>query len=342
LAWVLESAGLDPGFMIGGIARNFDQNYKNGSGQYFVIEGDEYDTAFFDKQPKFLHYTPSRAIITSIEFDHADIYNDLEHVKKAFSDFIRLMPKSALLVGCKDYAALNGVAQDAASCRFTSYGTSEGSEWRLRDIVCGPEWTCFSAVSAGDVIGNFKTRLMGEHNALNALAVIVVASDIGLSYETIYKGLETFGGVKRRQEIRGEKRGVTVIDDFAHHPRAVYETISAVSSCYPDRRMIAVFEPRSNSSRRNTFQQEYSKAFDKADIVCIRDPPLLEKIPVNERFSSERLVNDLIARGVAAYHFKNADEIIAFLVANARSGDLALIMSSGGFENIHERLLDAL
>lgn len=341
LAWILESAGLDPGFMIGGILKNFGRNYKTGSGPYFVVEGDEYDTAFFDKGPKFLHYTPSRAIITSVEFDHADIYRDLNHVKEAFSKFIAAIPQDSLLAACNHYPAVMELVPKG-SCRTVTYGLNESAEWRIKDLLFESPRAHFTVVRNGESFGRFRAPLMGKHNLLNALAVIAVAHDIGLSIQQIAEGLETFEGVKRRQEIRGEKRGVTVIDDFAHHPTAVKETIGAVSAFYPNKRLVAVFEPRSNSSRRNIFQREYSDSFDSADLVCVRKPTLLEKIPVDERFSSELLAADLKSRGIDAHYFPDTDAIIEFLKKNLRSDDIVLIMSNGGFDNIHERLLAAL
>ena len=341
LAWMLESAGLAPGFMIGGILKNFGQNYKTGTGPYFIVEGDEYDTAFFDKGPKFLHYVPSRAIITSIEFDHADIYRDFDHVKAAFSAFIHGIPTTSLLVACHDYPAICELSRKA-SCRTAIYGTDEKAEWRLKDPVFESPWARFSVVRNDACFGQFRLPMMGKHNLLNALSVIIVAHDLGLSLEQIQRGLETFEGVKRRQEIRGEKGGITVIDDFAHHPTAVKETIGAVRTFYPDRRLIAVFEPRSNSSRRNIFQREYSHAFDRADMVCVRKPPLLDKIPVDARFSSERLAADLEGRGIDARYFSDTDAIVDFLKKNVCAEDVILIMSNGGFDNIHERLIAAL
>jgi UDP-N-acetylmuramate: L-alanyl-gamma-D-glutamyl-meso-diaminopimelate ligase len=341
LAWVLESAGLDPGFMIGGILKNFGRNCKTGGGPFFVVEGDEYDTAFFDKGPKFLHYIPSRAVITSVEFDHADIYRDLDHLKGAFSDFVSAVPAASLLAVCNHYPAAIELTQNAA-CRTTTYGLNRKAEWHIADIAFEPPWARFTVVKNDLRFKEFRTPVIGEHNLLNALSVIILANDIGLSAEQIGKGLETFEGVKRRQEIRGVKRGITVIDDFAHHPTAVKETIRAVRAFYPEKRIAAVFEPRSNSSRRNIFQTEYAHSFDMADLVCVRKPTLLEKIPADERFSSERLAADLRERGTDARCFPDTDTIIDFLNKNLQAEDVVLIMSNGGFDNIHERLLKSL
>ncbi|MBW2646490.1 MAG: UDP-N-acetylmuramate:L-alanyl-gamma-D-glutamyl-meso-diaminopimelate ligase [Deltaproteobacteria bacterium] len=284
LAWIVESAGLDPGFMIGGILKNFGRNYKTGSGPYFIVEGDE---------------------------------------------------------ACNHYPTVMDLIREG-SCRTVTYGLNESAEWCIKDLLFEPPWAQFTVMRHEESFGRFRAPLMGNHNLLNALSVIAVAHDIGLSIQQIAEGLETFEGVKRRQEIRGEKRGVTVIDDFAHHPTAVKETIGAVSAFYPNKRLVAVFEPRSNSSRRNIFQREYSDSFDSADLVCVRKPTLLEKIPVDERFSSERLAADLESRGIDAHYFPDTDAIIEFLEKNLRSDDIVLIMSNGGFDNIHERLLATL
>jgi len=341
LAWVLAIAGLDPGFMVGGILKNFDRNYNVGTGPYFVVEGDEYDTAFFDKGPKFLHYTPSRAILTSVEFDHADIYPSLSHVKKAFYDFVTAMPPEALLVGYDGDAIVRELISQAA-CWTALYGFGKKSPWRLEKVHCDPPWTHFEVTKREQPFGTFKVPLMGRHNLLNALAVIAAADDLSLSADVISRALETFEGIKRRQEVRGIKSGIVVIDDFAHHPTEVRETLAAARSFYPNKRLVAVFEPRTNSSRRKVFQDRYPNAFDMADLVCIRKPPMLEKIPAEERFSSSQLARDLEARGKEAYYFADTDAIIDHLVAIARADDVVLIMSNGGFDNIHERLLERL
>jgi UDP-N-acetylmuramate: L-alanyl-gamma-D-glutamyl-meso-diaminopimelate ligase len=341
LAWVLAAAGLDPCFMVGGILKNFNRNYNVGQGSYFVVEGDEYDTAFFDKGPKFLHFTPSRAILTSVEFDHADIYKDLAHVKNSFFKFVTSLPEDTLLVAYdKDPIVTELVGK--SSCWTSLYGQEEKSPWQLRDIRIEPPWTHFEVLKRGEPYEVFKTPLIGHHNLLNTLAVIAVADDIRIPKDLIAQGLETFQGIKRRQEIRGEKRQIIVMDDFAHHPTAVKETLAAVRNFYADKRIVAVFEPRTNSSMRNIFQDRYATSFEDADLVCIRKPPLLKKIPVDERFSSKQLTKDLTERGKEAYYFPDTDNIIDFLVHSAKPGDVILIMSNGGFDNIHERLLDAL
>jgi len=341
LAWILFMAGLDPSFMIGGIVRNFDSNYRIGEGDYFVVEGDEYDTAFFDKGPKFLHFDSSVTVLTSIEFDHADIFRDLEHVKEVFGSMIEKIASGKLLIAYDGDENINGLIKNR-DCATERYGRKENSSWRLGQVFIKSPWTFFEVIKKGEVFGNFKTKLVGEHNLLNALSVIAVADHLSISAGAISEALETFDGAKRRQEVRGVKKGITVMDDFAHHPTAVRETLKAVRPFYSSGRIIAVFEPRTNSSMRKVFQDVYPLSFGGADIVCISVPPLLEKIPPGERFSSEQLVQDLKNRGKDAYYFEDTQSIIDFLVKESRSGDLLLIMSNGGFENIHERLLKAL
>lgn len=338
LAWILYKAGLDPSFMIGGITRNFDSNYRIGKGKYFVVEGDEYDTAFFDKGPKFLHYDPLIAVLTSIEFDHADIFRDIDHVKEAFGKMIEKISPNSRLIAFDGDININSVIS-SSSCKIEKYGRNSDSDWKLGSFRVEPPWMFFEVIKKGNAFGIFKTKLVGEHNLLNALSVIAAADNLNVPVDTIYEALETFEGVKRRQEIRGERKGINVMDDFAHHPTAVKETIKAVKPFYRGGRIIAVFEPRTNSSMRKVFQDVYPLSFDEADIVCISKPTLLEKIPPDERFSSEKLVQDLKIMGRDAHFFSNTQSIIDFLVKVAKSGDLILIMSNGGFENIHERLL---
>lgn len=341
LAWILYTAKLDPSFIIGGILKDFNSNYRLGKGKHIVIEGDEYDTAFFDKGPKFLHYDPYMAALTSVEFDHADIFNDMNHVKQTFDNFISCISPKSMLFAFDGDRNIADIIKDK-KCRILSYGKEKGSTWQLGDISIDPPWNFFSVLKQEKIWGNFKTTLMGEHNLLNVLAVIAIADSLGIPGKVIARSMETFQGVKRRQEVRGRKRNITIMDDFAHHPSAVRETIRAVKPFYPDGRLVAVFEPRTNSSMRNVFQDIYPLSFEHADIVCIRKPPLLHKIPEKERFSSEKLVNDLKNSGKDAHYFPDTGSIIDFLVTEVRSGDLILIMSNGGFDNIHEKLLKRL
>ncbi|MGB7920519.1 MAG: Mur ligase family protein, partial [Desulfobacterales bacterium] len=340
-AWLLFKAGLDPSFMIGGILKNFDSNYRLGAGEYIVIEGDEYDTAFFDKGPKFLHYRPHLAILTSVEFDHADIFRDLAHVKDVFRQMTSRVPEESTLIAYDDDPNVREVLRGAAS-GIEFYGRRPESLWRLQADRIEPPLTAFEVVKNGARYASFRTPMVGKHNLLNALSTIAVADHLNIPPSVLGEALESFKGIRRRQEVRGCKRGITVMDDFAHHPTAVRETIAAVRPFYPRGRLIAVFEPRTNTSMRAVFQDVYPKCFDQADRICIRRPPLLKKIPEGQRFSSEKLVEDLNKRGKAARFFEETSAIIDFLAQEARDGDVVLIMSNGGFDNIHERLLKRL
>ncbi len=339
MAWVLEHAGLDPSFMIGGVLHNFSSNCKVGRGEFLVVEGDEYDTAFFDKGPKFLHYDPEVTILTSVEFDHADIYRDLDHVNEAFAALMkRMRPEAAVVAGPGD-----NVARIAAfaSCEVFSYG-DDTSAWRS-EVLCdtAPE-TRFRLFFRDRLYGEYRLVMPGGHNVTNAVSVIATCHRLGISAPMVAEGLASFTGVKRRQEIRGEVGGVMVMDDFAHHPTAVASTLQAVRSFYADRRLVAIFEPRTNSSMRDVFQEAYAQAFDAADVICVRRPAHPEKVPDGHRFSSEALVADLIARGKRAYLFDDAMAIVTFCNAQARKGDLLMVMSNGGFEGIHGALLAML
>ncbi|MCP4106307.1 MAG: UDP-N-acetylmuramate:L-alanyl-gamma-D-glutamyl-meso-diaminopimelate ligase [Desulfobacteraceae bacterium] len=341
LTWILHEAGLDPCFVIGGILKNFDSNYRFGKGEYIVIEGDEYDTAFFDKGPKFLHYDPAMAVLTGIEFDHADIFNDIDHVKKTFDTFVSGISKNSTLFAFGDDSNVAEMITER-DCSIAEYGKHNKAAWRLNSVSVEPPWTYLEVFKQGKAFGIFRTKLMGEHNLLNILPVIAIADSIMISQEVIAQALETFEGVRRRQEVRGQKNRITVMDDFAHHPTAVRETIRAVRPFYPEARLIAVFEPRTNSSMRKVFQSVYPSSFDQADLICIRKPSRLDKIPHDDRFSYEQLVHDLKTRGKNAFHFPDTEMITDFLVENAKPGDIILVMSNGGFDNIHEKLLERL
>jgi UDP-N-acetylmuramate: L-alanyl-gamma-D-glutamyl-meso-diaminopimelate ligase len=341
IAWLLKTGGVDVSFVIGGILSNFESNYRLGNSDYVVIEGDEYDTAFFDKGPKFMHYRPLITVLTSIEFDHADIFRDISHVERIFKDFISGLGPESVLIACYDDKTVSAFS-GAAGCRVVGYGIDPSAVWQIKNRSITPPWSLFDVFQSGQYIDRFKTGLMGAHNLANALAAIAVADQLGIPGTSIQEALKTFSGVKRRQELRGIRRGVTVIDDFAHHPTAVRETIRAVKPFYGNGRLIVVFEPRTNTSMRDIFQNVYPDAFKGADLICIREPSLLNKIPAGHRFSSACLVNDLQARGMDAHYFENTDRIIDFLVLQVRSGDTILVMSNGGFDNIHERLLERL
>jgi UDP-N-acetylmuramate: L-alanyl-gamma-D-glutamyl-meso-diaminopimelate ligase len=341
LAWIFYAAGLDPSFMIGGILKNFDSNYHLGGGEYIIIEGDEYDTAFFDKGPKFLHYDPFMAILTSVEFDHADIYADMGQVNQAFGDFVWNISEKSLLVAFDSDDNIKSLLNDSR-CRIENYGKKIKSAWQLDKVSVDSPWTHFQVLKHGQSIGIFQTKLMGEHNLLNTLAAVAIAVNLDIDVGVLARALKNFENVRRRQEIRGQINGITVMDDFAHHPTAVRETIKAVKPHYPAGRIIAVFEPRTHTSMRSIFQSVYPHAFEEADLICVRHPPLLKKIPSGQHFSSQKLVEDLIQHGKPAYFFTDTDSIIDFLVGEAKPGDLVLIMSNGAFDNIHARLLESL
>jgi UDP-N-acetylmuramate: L-alanyl-gamma-D-glutamyl-meso-diaminopimelate ligase len=341
LATLLDDAGMAPGFMIGGIVQAFGRNYNVGKGQYFVVEGDEYDTAFFDKGPKFLHYQPHVAILTSIEFDHADIYADLEAVIRSFEKLVAIMPQDGLLVACLDDPVVREVVM-RAPCRVIGYGLGAHLNWSVSDLQVTPEGTHFKVLRDGKEFDNFTSVMPGRHNALNSLAVIAVLDHLGLDRKIIRQGLQNFQGVKRRQEVRGVVRGITVIDDFAHHPTAVSETLAALKGAYGGRRLIAVFDPRTNTSRRKVFQQAYVSVFDKADCILVKKPEPLQNIPFENQFSSEELARDLRQRNLDAHYFPTTDAILTYLEGFARDGDVVAFLSNGGFDDIHARFLERL
>ena len=340
-AWVLTAAGLDPGFFVGGVPLNFASGWRVGGGSHVVLEGDEYDTAFFDKGPKFLHYRPTDVIFTSVEFDHADIYRDLDHVKSAFGRLIEIIPADGTLVVCSDYPEAMSVAQ-AVRSKCVSYG--DGGDWTVTDVQFREGRSFFTPCYKGRAEGPLEAAVIGRHNVKNALAVYAMGRALGIERERLLEGLRTFKGVKRRQEVRGERRGVLVIDDFAHHPTAVRETIDAVRAAYGGRRLWAIFEPRSNTSKRNIFEKEFAAALALADRVLVANVFQPEKIPAGERLSVDRLILEAnrLSGDQRALAVAGASEIAAHLAQNARSGDVLLVMSNGGFDGIHEKILQAL
>jgi UDP-N-acetylmuramate: L-alanyl-gamma-D-glutamyl-meso-diaminopimelate ligase len=340
-AWMLQKAGLDPSFFIGGILKNFNSNYRLGTGNYMVVEGDEYDTAYFNKVPKFVHYDPLLTVLTSVEFDHADIYSDIEHVTRVFDRFLSGLSEKSTLFAYDSDPIIDAVLSNKPG-RIVRYGKSFQSDWHLGDVRITPPFTRFEVFRKGALFETFKTSMQGEHNLLNAVSAVAMADAVQIPKDAIREALLTFEGVKRRQEIRGRKRDITVMDDFAHHPTAVKETIRAVKPFVPDGRLVAVFEPRTHASMRRVFQNVYPESFDDADLICVREPPMLQKVPADDQFSSEKLVADLINRGKDAHYFPDTDAIIDYLTVAAKPHDLILIMSNGGFDNIHERLLESL
>jgi len=337
LGWVLEHAGYDPSLMVGGEALNFAGNYKLGHGAHVVLEGDEYDTAFFDKGPKFLHYRPQALLLTAVEFDHADIYRDLEHVKQAFRRLTALLPSGAPLAVASDFPHARDVVRDRPDAQM--FGSGDEAEWQILDLRDDGTLSTFEIAHRGVVLCTARLPQPGAINARNALGVFVIARALGLTAAQILPGLATFRGVARRQELVGAFRGVTVVDDFAHHPTAVAGAIAAVRLRYPGR-LWAVFEPRSNTSRRKVFQREYVDAFAAAGEVIIGGvfQKQTDAVAEDELFSPEQLAQDLVARGTAARTLADADAIAAALAEEARPGDVILLMSNGSFGGLREKL----
>jgi UDP-N-acetylmuramate: L-alanyl-gamma-D-glutamyl-meso-diaminopimelate ligase len=341
MAWVLTAAGRDPSFLVGGVLKNFGRSFGLGKGEDFVIEGDEYETSFFDKGPKFLHYRPQSAILTSVEYDHAEMFPDLASVKEAFRRFVDIVPPGGLLVYCADDPNVREVVQGARAA-LVPYGCGRGEGFRGHVREAGPEGMEFEVSRDGSPFGVFRSPLTGLHNLRNILGVIAVAHHRGIGAAAIGEGLETFAGMKRRQDVRGVAAGVTVIDDFAHHPTAVRATLAATRDRYHGRRVWAVFEPRTNTTRRSVFQEDYARSFDDAGRIVIAAVDHPERAPEGERFSVERLVADLKARGKDAEYVPTVAGIIALLVRDARRDDVVLVMSNGAFGGLHDQLLAAL
>ena len=345
-AWVMDQGGLNPTFLIGGVAQNFGSSFRVTHGDYFIIEADEYDTAYFDKGPKFMHYLPELAIVNNIEFDHADIYRDLDAVKLAFRRFMNLAPENGRLIAGWDSPNVRAVVESFGERLFTrldTFGTDTSAKWQVRNAEFGEGLSRFEVFCENQSWGEFETPLVGEFNLLNCLAVIVAADAWGVSKKKISSALASFQNVKRRAEVRGEERGVLVIDDFAHHPTAVRETLRALRARYRDRRLIAVFEPRSWSSRLAVFQDDYANAFAAADYVVIASVFDSDKVTEKGRALDTRALIDAISQqGKPAFALPDVAEILTHLVPELREGDVVAVMSNGGFGGIHERILSSL
>ena len=352
-AVLLRAAGRDPSFLVGGISLDFDGSFREGDGDHFVVEGDEYDTAFFDKTPKFLHYHPKTLILTSVEFDHADIYRDLEHVKSAFRELVAGMPSDGLIVAACAHENVREVVAEA-DCEVVSYRVaselptngSAGNGFHARLLEATPAGTRFELVGPGCALATAQLPFHGRFNVENALGAIAAVTSLGVPPGDALAALPQVKGVKRRQEVRGEARGVTVVDDFAHHPTAVRASIEALRARYPGRRLVAIFEPRTNTSRRAIFQEEYARAFDGADraLICeIAAEPIYSATgKVTERFSAAALCLALCKRGIDAKAYARVSQIVDSTVSDACEGDIVLVMSNGAFDNIWEKLLVAL
>jgi UDP-N-acetylmuramate: L-alanyl-gamma-D-glutamyl-meso-diaminopimelate ligase len=340
LAWLLYHAGRDPSFLVGGVAVNFGGLYRLGDGPAFVIEGDEYDTAFFDKGPKFMHYRPDTAIVGTVEFDHADIYRDLDQVRTTFERFTNIVPRRGLVIRHEDCEVTRQVT-DGAFSRVQGYGLDAGM-WRAVDLRDGTSGVSFTILRDERQFVDVTMNVSGHHNVRNALAATAAAVEQGLSAEEVGAALATFDGVKRRLEPRGEIDGVAVLDDFAHHPSAIAETLGAVRRRHGDRRIWAIFEPRSWSLRRNVFQERLAGAFAPADAVVLAGVFNLDEVPEELRLDPHRVVRQLVAQGKEAHCIDGVDAIVSHLEGRLRPGDVVAVMSNGAFDGLVDKLLHAL
>jgi UDP-N-acetylmuramate: L-alanyl-gamma-D-glutamyl-meso-diaminopimelate ligase len=344
LAWIFHCAGLKPSFLIGGIAENFGSSFQLGAGSHFILEGDEYDTAFFDKGPKFLHYFPDSVILTSIEFDHADIYKDLDAVEIAFKRLVNLIPRRGRIV------AFDGVAGEAAGspsmerclakafCPVERYGAGPGTNWRVANLRLEPERTCWTVVHDAQPWAELEFALAGEYNVWNATAAAALASGCGVRKDAIAQALKTFKSVKRRLEVKAQVNGITIIDDFAHHPTAIAGTLKALRARYPEARLWAILEPRSNTLRRRVLQSDLARSLAQADEVVVAGVFRSEAVAENERLELPALAAEIEQHGRRARLLADADAIVATLASEMRSGDVVAILSNGGFGGIYEKL----
>jgi UDP-N-acetylmuramate: L-alanyl-gamma-D-glutamyl-meso-diaminopimelate ligase len=341
LAFILDLAGQEPSFLVGGAPVDFGRSYRIGRGSAFVVEGDEYDCAFFDKRPKFLHYLPEVAVIGNVEFDHADIYDDLAEVQTAFRRLVGLVPRRGLVVAGAESPALRKILP-GAPCRVETFAVEAAADWRASDVRPMGEGTSFQLERRGARLGEFELALVGEHNVRNALAAMAAAAAVGVPPEAAREALATFRGVKRRLEVRQTVRGVTVYDDFAHHPSAVRETLQAIRSRAGAARIVAVFEPRSYTSRTRAFQAEFAQAFRAADRVIVAAAHLPGKVPASQRLSEGDLVASIRDQGTNADHIPRVTDIVEALAGELLAGDRVVVLSNGGFGGLHDRLIAAL
>jgi UDP-N-acetylmuramate: L-alanyl-gamma-D-glutamyl-meso-diaminopimelate ligase len=340
MAHVLVAAGTDPSFLVGGVTLNYDGNFRYGAGPFVVVEGDEYDTAYFDKGPKFLHYRARTAILTSVEFDHADIYRDMEHYESAYVKFAETLPGEGTLAVCTSYPNAVDIARRASRARVITYGFS--GDYAARDITFEAAGARFIIREPDGAAPRFLLPMSGRHNVENAVGVYAAARALGISSEKVAAGFASFRGVKRRQEARGEPNGILVIDDFAHHPTAVRETIHAIRLRYPERRLWAVFEPRSNTSRRNIHQREYAESFDGAQRVSLKVPEPHDKVPANEQLDVPAVADALKTQGIDTDYSSDVGDLVSRVAAGARRGDVVLVMSNGAFGGFIPSLLGEL
>jgi UDP-N-acetylmuramate: L-alanyl-gamma-D-glutamyl-meso-diaminopimelate ligase len=337
LSWIFDSAGLQPSFLIGGIAENFGSSFQLGQGKHFILEGDEYDTAFFDKGPKFLHYFPDAVILTSVEFDHADIYKDLDAVETAFKRLVNLVPGRGRIIGLDKGDSIERCLAKAF-CAVERYGSSSKATWQITNLRLQPARTSWSVLQNGKSWADFEFPVGGEYNVCNATAAAAMAAGCGVSKEQIVAALKSFKSVKRRLEVRAQVNGVTVIDDFAHHPTAIAGTLTALRSLYPGSRLWVILEPRSNTLRRNVFQNALAESLALADEVVVANVFKSEAIPENERLDLPAVAAQIEKHGRHARIVADADAIVKLVAPEMRSGDVVAILSNGGFGGIYEKL----
>ncbi len=341
IAWIFQSAGRDPSFLVGGIPNNFGRGFQSGSGQEIILEGDEYDSAYFDKAAKFLRYMPDVGVINNIEYDHADIYSNLDEIIVAFRRFVNLIPRSGLLVSCADYETVRAVSA-RAFCPVETFGFSAEALWQPRAVTVTGRGLKFGVVRAGEFLGEVEIALSGEHNVRNVLAAVAVAQHAGIDFSAVRSALDSFSGIRRRLEFKGTAGGVSIYDDFGHHPTAILETLQGFRRQNPEARIWALFEPRSATTRRSVFQKEMVEAFAKADAALIAPVDRPDKAPAGEVFSTEMLAADLRLKGREALAVSSVDEMVSYLLAHLRPGDVVITFSNGPFGGIHNKLLQEL
>ncbi len=337
LSWIFHQAGRGPSFLIGGVAENFGSSFALGAGREFILEADEYDTAFFDKGPKFLHYFPDAVLLTSVEFDHADIYKDLDAVKTAFKRLVNLVPRRGRVVAWDGSANVDECVSRGL-CAVERYGFGARAFWRAVDVRLETDRTCWTVLREGRPWADFEFALAGDYNVLNATGAAALAAAYGIGADAIAAALRSFQSVKRRLEVKAEVAGVTIIDDFAHHPTAIAATLKALRERYPGRRLWAILEPRSNTLRRNVFQTELVESLRRADRVVVTRIFRPEAVPVDERLDENALLTGLAQAGTAAQLLADADEIVNTIAPELRPGDVVAILSNGGFGGIYEKL----
>lgn len=337
LAWIFETAGLQPSFLIGGIAENFGSSFHLGTGNHFILEGDEYDTAFFDKGPKFMHYFPDAVLLTSVEFDHADIYKDLEAVETAFRRLVNLVPQRGRIIGFDSGESVESCLA-RAFCPVERYGSKPASSWQVTNLRLEPTRTTWSVFHEGQSWSEFEFALAGEYNVWNATGAAALAADYGITRQQIAAALKTFKSVKRRLQVRAVVGGVTIIDDFAHHPTAIAGTLTALRSRYPGARLWTILEPRSNTMRRKVLQDDLAKSLALADEIVIANVFKSEAIPESERLDLSALTTSIQKHGRHARVVPSVDGIVQLVAPELRSGDIVAILSNGGFGGIYEKL----